>query len=119
MIRLEEYLREGGACPYRAWFDDLSAAAAAKVATALVRVSLGNTSSIKWFDGIGEVRIDWGPGYRVYLAKSGDRLIILFGGGSKATQRQDIKNAKNFNAEYKARKRATMLNLTRPMESPP
>lgn len=106
VIRLEEYLREDGSCPYRRWFDRLNAAAAAKVATAQVRLSLGNTSSIKWFEGIGEIRIDWGPGYRVYLAKDGDALIVLFGGGTKATQKADIAEAKALHAEYKARKRA-------------
>jgi putative addiction module killer protein len=44
---------------------------------------MGNTSSVKWFSGIGEYRIDWGPGYRIYLAKAGDDLIILLGGGTK------------------------------------
>jgi putative addiction module killer protein len=84
----------------------LNAAAAAKVATAKVRVSLGNTSSVKWFEGIGEIRIDWGLGYRVYLAKDDDALIVLFGGGTKATQKADIVKAKRLHAEYKARKHA-------------
>lgn len=79
--------------------------AAAKVATAMMRLGLGNTSAIKWFEGIGEVRIDWGPGYRIYLAKDGDTLIMLFGGGTKSTQRKDIVQAKALHAEYKARKR--------------
>ncbi len=42
--------------------------AAAKVTTAKIRLELGNTSSVKWFDGMGEYVIDWGPGYRIYLA---------------------------------------------------
>lgn len=106
MIRLEEYLREGGDSPYRKWFDRLNAVAAAKVATALVRLEMGNTSSIKWFAGIGEVRIQWGPGYRVYLARDGDTLMVLFGGGTKATQQADVAKAKVLHAEYKVRKRA-------------
>lgn len=75
---------------------------------------MGNTSSIKWFDGIGEIRIDWGPGYRVYLAKDGDTLIILFGGGTKATQRRDIVKAKDMHAEYKKRKRALSKHNKQP-----
>ena len=106
MIRVEEYLRHDGSSPFRDWFERLDAAAAAKVSTAQMRVGLGITSSIKWFDGIGEIRIDWGPGYRVYLAKDGNTLIILFGGGTKATQRKDIEKAKALLLEYKARKRA-------------
>ena len=46
---------------------------------------MGNTSAIKWFEGIGEYRIDWGPGYRIYLAKDGESLIVLFGGGTEPT----------------------------------
>jgi putative addiction module killer protein len=106
MIRIEEYLREDGSSPYQAWFHRLAAQAAAKVATAVVRVASGNTSSIKWFSGLGEIRIDWGPGYRVYLAKDGDTLIVLFGGGTKASQSKDIARAKDLLASYKTRKRA-------------
>jgi putative addiction module killer protein len=65
---------------------------------------MGNTSSIKWFSGIGEYRIDWGPGYRIYLAKDADSLILLLGGGTKRTQQADIESAKAMWAEYKLRK---------------
>ena len=64
--------------------------AAAKVTTAKIRLELGNTSSVKWFGGMGEYVIDWGPGYRIYLAKDGDTLIVLFGGGAKRGQQRDI-----------------------------
>jgi putative addiction module killer protein len=67
-------------------------------------MELGNTSNVKWFSGIGEYVIDWGPGYRVYLAKDGDSLIVLFGGGTKRRQQADIEMAKALHAEYKARK---------------
>jgi len=69
-------------------------------------MELGNTSSIKWFDGMGEYVIDWGPGYRIYLAKDGDTLIVLFGGGTKRGQQQDIDKAKVLLTEYRARKKA-------------
>jgi putative addiction module killer protein len=78
-IRVEEYLREDGSNPYRRWFDGLDPQSAAKVTTAKLRLELGNTSSIKWFAGMGECVIDWGPGYRIYLAKDGDALIVLCG----------------------------------------
>ena len=105
-MRVEEYVRADGSVPYRDWFDDLDAHAAAKVAVAVLRLSAGNTSTVKWFEGIGECRIDWGPGYRVYLAKEGDQLVILFGGGTKKKQQRDIDEAKALHAEYKARKKA-------------
>jgi putative addiction module killer protein len=101
-----EYIREDGSSPYRAWFAELSAPAAAKVATATLRLEMGNTSSVKWLAGIGEYRINWGPGYRIYLARDGDALIILLGGGTKKGQHDDIKQAKAMWAEYKARKAA-------------
>ena len=69
-------------------------------------MELGNVSGIKWFDGMGEYVIDWGPGYRIYLAKDGDTLIVLFGGGTKRGQQRDIDRAKGLLAEYKARKMA-------------
>jgi putative addiction module killer protein len=77
-----------------------------RVATAVVRLATGNTSRVKWFQGIGECVIDWGPGYRVYLAKDGEELIILYGGGTKRRQPADIARAKELHAEYKARKLA-------------
>ena len=105
-IQVDEYLCEDGSNPYKTWFDSLDAHAAAKVVTAKLRLELGNTSNVKWFDGIGEFVIDWGPGYRIYLARDGDRLIVLFGGGTKRGQRRDIDRAKALHAEYKARKKA-------------
>ena len=112
-IHVEEYLREDESSPYRKWFADLEANAAAKVATALVRLEMGNTSSVKWFDGIGEVRIDWGPGYRIYLAKDGEALVILFGGGTKKSQQKDIEKAKALHVEYKQRKKAGGTSKTK------
>lgn len=103
-IQVEEYISEDGSIPYRDWFDGLHVQAAAKVATAVLRMEMGNTSNVKWFDGIGEYRIDWGAGYRIYLTRDGDKLIVLFAGGTKATQRTDIKRALKLNDEYWARK---------------
>lgn len=106
-IRVEEHIRPDGSSPYADWFNSLDAQAAAKVVTAKVRMELGNTSNVKWFAGIGEYVIDWGPGYRIYLAKDGDALIVLFGGGTKRRQQADIERAKALHAEYKARKAAS------------
>lgn len=105
-IQVEEYIRGDGSAPYSEWFNTLDAPAAAKVAIAKLRMEMGNTTSIKWFQGIGEYRIDWGPGYRLYLAQDGDTLIVLFGGGTKKTQPKDIETAKRLHSEYKARKKA-------------
>ena len=61
-IKVEEYIRPDGRSPYAEWFDDLDVQAAAKVSVAKLRMEMGNTSSVKWFEGIGEYRIDWGSG---------------------------------------------------------
>ena len=102
--KVEEYIADDGTVPFRDWFDRLHAQAAAKVATAVLRMELGNTSNVKWFDGIGEYRINWGPGYRIYLMKDGDRLILLFTGGTKASQKADITRAIQLRDEYRERK---------------
>jgi putative addiction module killer protein len=90
--------------PYRTWFDSLDAQAAAKVVTATLRLELGNSSNVKWFSGIGEYVIDWGPRYRIYLAKDGNTLIVLFGGGTKRRQQGEIDRAVALHTEYKSRK---------------
>jgi len=105
-LTVVEYVREDGSNPYQTWFDGLDAQAAAKAATATARLELGNTSRVKWIGAIGEYRIDWGPGYRIYLAKDGETLIVLLGGGTKKRQQADIDRAKAMWAEYKARKAA-------------
>ena len=108
--RLEEYVREDGGNPYQKWFNGLDSQAAAKVTVAKARLELGNTSNLEWFRGIGEYKIDWGPGYRIYLAKEGDALIILFGSSTKKDQQKAIDQAVALHDEYKARKKALAVN---------
>lgn len=105
-ISVREYIREDGTNFYKSWFDELEVQAAARVATAILRLGMGNTSNVKWFQGIGEVKIDWGPGYRIYLARDGEMLLVLLGGGTKQRQQADIARAKKLYAEYKVRKTA-------------
>jgi putative addiction module killer protein len=105
-LTIVEYVRQDGSNPYRTWFEGLDPEAAAKVATATLRLEMGNTSRVKWIGTIGEYRIDWGPGYRIYLAIDGNALIVLFGGGTKRRQQGDIRRAEALLAEYKARKAA-------------
>ena len=104
-MNVREYIREDGSSPYQVWFDSLDHVAAAKITVAKSRLELGNTSNIKWFGGIGEYRVDWGPGYRIYLVREGKRLIILFGGGTKKTQKSDIRATHRLFLEYKDRKK--------------
>ncbi len=81
--------------------------AAAKVTTAKLRLQQGNLSNVKWFSGIGEYRIDWGPGYRIYLGRDGKEILILLGGGIKKGQQLDIKRAIKLWDSYRIRKGAT------------
>lgn len=78
--------------------------AAAKISTAILRMEQGNLSNVKWFSGIGEYRLNWGPGYRVYIGREGNRFIILLGGGTKKGQQRDIARALELWGEYKDRK---------------
>jgi putative addiction module killer protein len=103
-IAVLEYVREDGSNPFKSWFESLNAPAAVKVTAAIARMELGNLSSVKWFSGIGEYRIDFGPGYRLYLGKDGGNLIILLGGGTKQRQQKDIARAMTMWSECKERK---------------
>ncbi len=106
MLTLKEYMDGQGRSAFKQWFDRLNAPAAVKVRTALARLEAGNTSALKSVGaGIHEVRIDFGPGYRIYLGYDGAELVILLGGSSKARQDAAIADAQGRWADYKHRKR--------------
>ena len=97
MIVVREYLDSRGRSPYAAWFDGLNAEAAAKVTTAVTRISLGNFSNVEGVgSGVFEYKLDFGPGYRVYYARAGKTLYMLLCGGDKGSQDADIKNARTM-----------------------
>ena len=104
MIQVRELLLEDGSSPYADWFNSLPADAAAKVATAKLRMQQGYLSNVEWFRGIGEYKIDFGPGWRIYLAKDGLPIIVLLCGGSKKRQQKDIEHAVELWDGYKRRK---------------
>ena len=69
------------------------------IAKRLVRVASGLMGDVKPVgEGISELRIDFGPGYRLYLKQQGKTLIVLLCGGDKSTQKQDIRRAKKLSA---------------------
>ncbi|MGH9591213.1 MAG: type II toxin-antitoxin system RelE/ParE family toxin [Terracidiphilus sp.] len=87
------------------WLDALSDEAQVRVATALGRLEDGNLSSVKNVGaGVQEVRINFGPGYRVYFGWDGEQIVILLAGGSKKRQQADIAKAKDLWQEFKVRK---------------
>jgi putative addiction module killer protein len=75
------------------------------VAAALARIQHGNLSNAKGVGaGVYDCRIDFGPGYRIYFGKDGERLVILVGGGTKKRQHEDINTALARWQDYKQRK---------------
>lgn len=75
--------------------------AKARIAMRLRRLSLGNPGDVKPIgEGLSEMRIDYGPGYRVYYMQQGSVLVVLLCGGDKRTQQSDITKAKALAAEW-------------------
>lgn len=83
------------------WFNGLrDRKAQSKIAARIARIELGLMGDVKAVgDGVSEARIDFGPGYRLYFTRRGERLIILLVGGDKSTQRRDIAKAKEIAAQ--------------------
>jgi putative addiction module killer protein len=83
---------------YRKWFDSVrDRNAKVRIDLRIRRLSLGNTGDVKPVGGgISELRIDYGPGYRVYYIKRKNQIIILLAGGDKSTQSKDIKKAQEL-----------------------
>jgi putative addiction module killer protein len=80
---------------YAQWFNALrDRTARARIDVRIRRLQLGNTGDVKPVGaGVSELRVDYGPGYRVYFASRGKELVILLGGGDKRSQDADIKKA--------------------------
>lgn len=82
---------------FRKWLRDLKdIRAARKIAQRLIRIGAGLLGDAKFFEGIGELRIDYGPGYRVYFVRRGSTVIILLCGGDKSSQDRDIRKARQM-----------------------
>jgi putative addiction module killer protein len=100
-LQLLEYVDADGRSPFGHWFRRLNSTAAAKVTVALYRLEHGNFSNVKGVGaGVYEYKIDFGPGYRIYFGKGGDRIILL-GGSDKKRQGSAISNAQTAWARYK------------------
>ena len=92
-FEIREYT-EGGRSPFAEWFDDLDAVTAVRVDRYIRRLEAGNFGAAKPLrEGVFELRLDFGPGYRVYYGREGRTIIILLGGGSKRRQDADIATA--------------------------
>jgi putative addiction module killer protein len=80
---------------YASWFANLDdRQARARIDVRIRRLSLGNPGDVKPVgEGVSELRINYGPGYRVYFVQRGQQLVILLAGGDKRTQEKDIQTA--------------------------
>lgn len=106
MTEIVEYVTKDSINPFARWFDSLDVKAALKVNTYVTRMSCGNFSQVKGVGkGVYECRIDFGPGYRVYFGKDGEKLVILLGGGTKKRQQRDIHQAQSLWHAYKKAKK--------------
>ena len=96
------YTQENGSSPFADWLKKLDNLSKAIVVRFVQRVATGGAKkSIKALkDGIYEIKITHGPGYRVYFAEDGDEIIILLVGGDKKTQSRDIDKAKEYWRNY-------------------
>jgi putative addiction module killer protein len=103
------YVAAGGQAPFADRFEDLEVVARAKVTRALARLELGNFSNVKSVgEGVLELRIDYGPGYRVYFGRDGETLVVLLTGGTKKRQQRDIEAARAYWQDYKRQARTSL-----------
>ncbi len=86
---------------YAGWFARLrDREARSRVLVRIRRVSLGNLGDVKPVgEGVSELRVDYGPGYRIYLTRHGETVVILLAGGVKSSQQRDIERAKRLARE--------------------
>ncbi|OGA21635.1 MAG: addiction module protein [Betaproteobacteria bacterium RIFCSPLOWO2_02_FULL_67_26] len=99
------YQTASGEQPFVEWLAGLAdKQARARIEARLARVAAGTLGDVKTAgEGVLELRVDWGPGYRVYFSRVGQVIVLLLCGGDKRTQQEDIKRAKAYFKDYKAR----------------
>ena len=103
---IREYITTDNKNPFGDWFDSLKdAKTKAKIDVRIGRLRLGNFGDAKSVSkGVYELRIHFGPGYRIYYGQEGTKIIILLCGGDKNSQKKDIKKAIFFWEDYKGEK---------------
>jgi putative addiction module killer protein len=102
---IREYLADDGRCPFAEWLEGLrDRKARARIDARLARARLGNLGDYASVgDGVYELRIFYGPGYRVYFGFESDTVVLLLCGGAKSSQRRDIAVAKDYWNDYRNR----------------
>jgi putative addiction module killer protein len=101
--QIQRYVTAEGKIPFSDWFNNLKdIQAKLKITKRIARVELGNLGDCKSVgDGVFELRINYGPGYRIYFGQIDLVIILLLCGGDKQTQAQDIQKAKGYWQDYK------------------
>jgi len=104
-LELRYYQTSVGEQPIVEWLQGLNdRQARARIEARLARVAVGNLGDVEPVgEGVLELRIDWGPGYRVYFSRLGNVIVLLLCGGDKRTQQKDIKRAKAYFEDFKER----------------
>lgn len=99
------FCTKDGRTPFEDWLDDLhDKKAMARIFARLARVRQGNLGDWKPVgEGVSELRLDYGPGYRIYFGQDRRTLVVLLCGGDKRTQDRDIQLAKQYWLAYKAK----------------
>ncbi len=102
------YITLEGKTPFLEWRDSLKdVRAKAKIIARLDRVEDGNLGDCKFVgEGVYELRIDYGPGYRIYFGQENNVIILLLWGGDKSNQSKDISKAQNYWQDYRSRDNA-------------
>jgi putative addiction module killer protein len=103
-IQIEIYQSAAGKRPYEDWFNGLrDIKGQARILARLIRVQQGNFGDSKSVgEGVQELRVQYGPGYRVYFAQEGNTLVILLGGSDKSDQKKAIQLAKEAWKDYRS-----------------
>lgn len=100
------YQLPNGRMPFSEWFDELrDRNAKFRIARRIDRVALGNMGDRRSVgDGVFELRLHFGPGYRVYCGERDNTLVVLLCGGDKSSQESDIARAKEYWKEWTTRR---------------
>ncbi|MEG3843732.1 type II toxin-antitoxin system RelE/ParE family toxin [Microcoleus sp. herbarium14] len=105
---IRRYITPDGRNPFAEWLSSLQdLSAVVKIEQRLDRVRLGNLGNSKSVgEGVCELKIDFGPGYRVYFGQVGSTIVLILCGGDKSSQEQDIRKAYEYWKEYEERQNA-------------
>lgn len=108
IIKTTVYKTSTGKEPFSEWYDDLEKGTRALVTARLERLRVGNFGDCKMLKetgGVWELRLDCGPGYRIYFGKEGNQIVVLLVGGNKRNQERDIEKAKLYWLTHKGLKK--------------